>query len=134
MLSLNRYACCLNMKTYFAPRMFDGNQMVLNRLIHTSEKQIEKVEDTTLSIPELEQQGVSILQGLLVPGFIDLQINGGGGMQFNHTPTPECLHTMFNAHAATGTSAMFPTVITDDIDVMKQSADAVATLIEGAYR
>lgn len=114
------------MKTYFAPRMFDGNQMVLNRLIHTSEKQIEKVEDTTLSIPELEQQGVSILQGLLVPGFIDLQINGGGGMQFNHTPTPECLHTMFNAHAATGTSAMFPTVITDDIDVMKQSADAVA--------
>ena len=58
------------MKTYFAPRMFDGNQMVLNRLIHTSEKQIEKVEDTTLSIPELEQQGVSILQGLLVPGFI----------------------------------------------------------------
>ena len=43
MLSLNRYACCLNMKTYFAPRMFDGNQMVLNRLIHTSEKQIEKV-------------------------------------------------------------------------------------------
>lgn len=126
MLSLNRYACCLFMKTYFAPRMFDGNQMVLNRLVHTNEKQIEKVESTTLSLPELKQQGVSILQGLLVPGFIDLQINGGGGMQFNHTPTPECLHTMFNAHATTGTSAMFPTVITDDLEVMKQSADAIA--------
>lgn len=51
--------------------------------------------------------------GLLVPGFVDLQVNGGGGVQFNQEPTGEALATICRAHARLGTTALLATLITD---------------------
>ncbi|MDN2566619.1 N-acetylglucosamine-6-phosphate deacetylase [Aquibium sp. A9E412] len=51
--------------------------------------------------------------GLLVPGFVDLQVNGGGGVQFNQEPTGETLATICRAHARLGTTALLATLITD---------------------
>jgi len=65
-------------------------------------------------------------EGMLCPGFIDIQVNGGGGALFNTDPSVACLATMLEAHRQFGTTAMLPTVITDDIQVMQQAADAVA--------
>lgn len=64
--------------------------------------------------------------GMLCPGFIDIQVNGGGGALFNTTPSVESLATIFAAHQQYGTTSMLPTVITDDLTVMQQAADAVA--------
>lgn len=66
------------------------------------------------------------LSGTLVPGFIDVQVNGGGGVLFNANPSVEGLSAISQAHAAFGTVGMLPTLITDDIRVMAKAADAVA--------
>ena len=61
--------------------------------------------------------------GMLVPGFIDLQVNGGGGVLFNNAPTIESIRTICAAHARFGTTALLPTLITDTVDV---NIDAIA--------
>lgn len=65
--------------------------------------------------------------GLLVPGFIDAQVNGGGGVLFNDTPTETALARLTHAHARHGTTALLPTFITDDAARMHQAIDAVKT-------
>ncbi len=65
----------------------------------------------------------------LVPGFIDVQVNGGGGALFNTAPTLQSLRTMFKAHAGFGTTAMLPTVITDSVEIMQRCADAIAAAV-----
>lgn len=66
----------------------------------------------------------------LVPGFIDVQVNGGGGVLFNQQPDVAALRQMSRAHLAYGTTKMLPTLITDDLSVMQQAAAAVAALLE----
>lgn len=63
--------------------------------------------------------------GTLIPGFIDLQVNGGGGVLFNDTPSVDTLRTIAAAHRQFGTTGFLPTVITDDISVMRQAIAAV---------
>lgn len=63
--------------------------------------------------------------GLLVPGFIDAQVNGGGGVLFNATPTPGALARLAHAHARYGTTALLPTFITDDAETMGAAVGAV---------
>lgn len=50
---------------------------------------------------------------LLLPGFIDLQVNGGGGINFNDAPSIETIRRICAAHARFGTTALLPTLITD---------------------
>ena len=61
----------------------------------------------------------------LVPGFIDLQINGGGGVRFNNAPTLDSIRTIGEAHRCYGTTGFLPTLITDSFDVMRQAIAAV---------
>lgn len=49
----------------------------------------------------------------LAPGFVDLQVNGGGDILFNNSPTPESIITIAAAHRKFGTTAILPTFITD---------------------
>ena len=51
--------------------------------------------------------------GRLMPGFIDLQVNGGAGIMFNDAPSVEGLERIARAHHALGTRAFLPTLITD---------------------
>ncbi|WP_290611816.1 N-acetylglucosamine-6-phosphate deacetylase [Arsukibacterium sp. UBA3155] len=74
----------------------------------------------------------AVLAATLVPGFIDLQVNGGGGVLFNSAPTVATLRTMLKAHSRFGSTAILPTIITDSISVMQQAADAVAGAIASA--
>lgn len=51
--------------------------------------------------------------GMILPGFVDLQVNGGGGLMFNARPEVDTLRVMAEAHGRFGTRAFLPTVITD---------------------
>ena len=51
--------------------------------------------------------------GMLVPGFVDLQVNGGGGVLLNDAPTAEGIATICRAHRPSGTTALLPTLVTD---------------------
>ena len=63
--------------------------------------------------------------GLLVPGFIDTQVNGGGGALFNEAPTVETIRTIGAAHRAYGTTGFLPTLISDDLHVIREGIQAV---------
>lgn len=84
-------------------------------------------------ITTLKPAAGAVIDGTLVPGFIDLQVNGGGGVLFNTAPTLATLNTMVQAHARFGTCAMLPTVITDAVEVMQQTADVVAQAIAAKH-
>ncbi|GAB0116935.1 N-acetylglucosamine-6-phosphate deacetylase [Acidisoma sp. 7E03] len=62
---------------------------------------------------------------ILAPGFVDVQVNGGGGVLFNETPTAAGARAIAAAHRRFGTTAILPTIITDRPEVMRQGVDAV---------
>ncbi|MDO5646984.1 N-acetylglucosamine-6-phosphate deacetylase [Paracoccus sp. (in: a-proteobacteria)] len=62
---------------------------------------------------------------LIMPACTDLQVNGGGGVMLNSTPTPDGIRAIRDAHARLGTGAILPTVITDTPDIMESAADAI---------
>jgi N-acetylglucosamine-6-phosphate deacetylase len=67
---------------------------------------------------------------LLAPGFIDLQVNGGGGILLNDRPTPEGMRSIARAHSRYGTTACLPTLITDSRQ-QTQAAIAAARTAAG---
>ncbi|MCJ8272056.1 MAG: N-acetylglucosamine-6-phosphate deacetylase, partial [Psychrosphaera sp.] len=70
------------------------------------------------------------LKGDMVPGFIDVQVNGGGGVLFNATPTESALAKIIKTHSLFGSCGILPTLVTDSVEVMQQAADAVANVIK----
>jgi len=60
----------------------------------------------------------------LAPGFIDIQVNGGGDALFNDAPTPETIATIAAAHRRFGTTGLLPTLITDAPDKMSAALEA----------
>jgi N-acetylglucosamine-6-phosphate deacetylase len=64
----------------------------------------------------------------LAPGFIDLQVNGGGDVLFNDAPTPETIHRIAAAHRRFGTTALLPTLISDSPAKMSSAVAAVDEL------
>lgn len=81
----------------------------------------------TAAIPKGMRQ-VELDGGYLAPGFIDVQVNGGGGVLLNGEPTPQGVRRIIEAHRRYGTTALLPTVITDAPEVMAQAIKAVRTV------
>jgi len=65
----------------------------------------------------------------LLPGFIDTQVNGGGGVLFNDQPTVEGIRTISEAHRKFGTTGLLPTLISDELDVIQQALSATGEAI-----
>lgn len=64
--------------------------------------------------------------GMLAPGFIDLQVNGGGGVMLNDHPDVASIETICRAHAPFGTTALLPTLITDTLQTTEAALSAGA--------
>ena len=67
--------------------------------------------------------------GLLLPGFIDTQVNGGGGLLFNDTPDRATIAAIGHAHRRYGTTSFLPTLISDDLGVVTTAIAAVDAAI-----
>lgn len=67
--------------------------------------------------------------GILMPGFVDLQVNGGGGVMFNDTQSVATLQRISDAHSSTGTLSFLPTLITDTAETTRRAVDAVERAI-----
>lgn len=67
---------------------------------------------------------------ILAPGFIDTQVNGGGGVLFNDAPTVETIATIGAAHRRYGTTGFLPTLISDDLGTVRAAVRAVDAAIE----
>lgn len=93
-------------------------------------KAIMAVADVPADAKKIDAHGM-----LLVPGFIDLQVNGGGGALLNEEPSVEGIRQICSAHAKFGTTALLPTLITDTREVrsatIKAGLDAKAAGVPG---
>ncbi len=69
--------------------------------------------------------------GIISAGFIDTQVNGGGGVLFNDEPNKQGIETIYNAHAKFGTTSMLPTLISDDIEKIEFAQNSVSASHDG---
>ncbi|QTC89336.1 N-acetylglucosamine-6-phosphate deacetylase [Brevundimonas pondensis] len=84
----------------------------------------------SVAFPEAEIRDLNGAR--LVPGYIDTQVNGGGGVLFNDAPTLETIARIGAAHRRFGTTGFLPTLISDDLSVIDQAIDAVEqAMLEG---
>jgi N-acetylglucosamine-6-phosphate deacetylase len=61
----------------------------------------------------------------LAPGFIDGQVNGGGDVLFNDSPSPEGIAAIVAAHRRFGTTGLLPTLISDSATKMREASAAI---------
>ncbi|QIR15185.1 N-acetylglucosamine-6-phosphate deacetylase [Shewanella aestuarii] len=115
-------------QTLIVERLFDGEQFHTDMAVTIEAGQIIAVEHAANFVANPTAEVIK-LAGTLTPGFVDVQVNGGGGALFNADPSVECIETIGRAHAQFGTSGFLPTLITDDVAVMAKAADAVALAI-----
>jgi N-acetylglucosamine-6-phosphate deacetylase len=105
-----------------APQLFDGTALRGPALITVANGRIEDISLTGGALPA----GAVTLppDAILAPGFIDTQVNGGGGVLLNDLPTEAGIRRIAEAHRKFGTTGLLPTLITDGVDVMEALADA----------
>ncbi|MCX7305643.1 MAG: N-acetylglucosamine-6-phosphate deacetylase [Hyphomicrobiales bacterium] len=116
----------MNTIAYRAHRIFDGERWHDDAALLARGATVEAIVPRGAVAAGAE----SVEAGdLLAPGFVDLQVNGGGGVMLNDHPDVEGIATICRAHARFGTTALLPTLITDTPEV---TAAAVAAGIEAA--
>ena len=107
-------------------RIFDGRRWHDDAALLVRDGAIEGIAPAG----SVEDRPVRALSGgMLAPGFIDLQVNGGGGALLNEQPTLSGIRTICSTFARFGTTALLPTLITDTREI---TARAVAAGIEAA--
>lgn len=107
---------------FHAERLFDGQRFHNDVYFQSVNGKVQFIDAPT-------SDPVTELSGLVVPGFIDVQVNGGGGAFFNADQSVDCLAQIARAHGQFGSTANMPTLITDDIAIMRRAADAVAEAV-----
>ncbi|MGY0314511.1 N-acetylglucosamine-6-phosphate deacetylase (plasmid) [Alteromonas macleodii] len=109
--------------TLIPTQCYDGETIYENRPISIEDGKIISF-DTVKGAKEIK------LDGLLCSGFIDTQVNGGGGFLLNENISIETLNAMVKAHSQFGTSAMLPTLITSDLTKIEKTADLISKAIK----
>lgn len=99
-------------QAFIAEQIFDGFDWHERSALVVSDGRIEGLIAAD-SPTDAERVAVD---GRIVPGFVDLQVNGGGGALLNATPTLDAIRTICTAFAQFGTTACLPTLITDTPD------------------
>ncbi|WP_339898861.1 N-acetylglucosamine-6-phosphate deacetylase [uncultured Gilvimarinus sp.] len=108
-------------------KIFTGDKFIDNQaLIIDGETLILTAEnDNVVQLCEI----INLDGGILAPGFIDLQVNGGGGAFFTNDTSVSALQTMLNGHRPSGTTSMLPTLISDTRDTHQAGVSAVRDAI-----
>lgn len=107
---------------YHGARIFDGNRILDEQVLLIDERDLIGI---TQSVPA-GFNDEHLEGGVIMPGFVDLQANGGGGVILNDAPTVENLRIIAEAHQGCGTRGFLPTLITDTREKTAQAIEAVA--------
>ena len=105
-----------------AARLFDGRHEHADAVLLIEDGRIRGITaDAPPGVPveELHEDAI------LAPGFIDLQVNGGGGIMFNDETSADGLAHIAAAHARAGTTSILPTLISTDRAHMARALEAV---------
>lgn len=95
-----------------ADRVFDGERWHDHALVVIRQGLIECIVPRDCGVFDVPIEAMPP-GTLLAPGFIDLQVNGGGGVLLNDDPTPEAVRSIARAHRRYGTTGCLPTLISD---------------------
>lgn len=109
-------------------RIFTGDGFLTQHSVliaHGKISQIVPVEKLPNNIEKHEYPGCT-----LTSGFIDLQVNGGGGVMFNRDTSVEGIEAITTAHRRFGTTYILPTLITDTKERMKKALKAADNAIQ----
>ncbi|ABG42673.1 N-acetylglucosamine 6-phosphate deacetylase [Paraglaciecola sp. T6c] len=106
-------------------RLLTSNGWLNNQTVIVEQDTIQNITATSSNDAHL-----AFYPGSVVPGFIDVQVNGGGGVLFNQSPTTAALAQMSLAHRKFGTTGLMPTLITDELPVMQHAAQIMAEAID----
>ncbi|MCQ1573898.1 N-acetylglucosamine-6-phosphate deacetylase [Neorhizobium galegae] len=109
-------------KAITGARIFDGTLWHEDAALVFAGGKIEAIQSTSKLPDSIER--IDAGGGLIVPGFIDLQVNGGGGVLLNEEPTVAGLRQICAAHAKFGTTALLPTLITDTYEITSRTVEA----------
>lgn len=101
-----------------ATQVFTGAELLGETSVHIADG---RVVDLKAGV----SPGALRLDGLLAPGLVDVQVNGGGGVLFNDTPTIEALLAITEAHARFGVTAIMATLISDERTKIVAAFEAV---------
>ncbi len=115
----------MSLACYTAAQIFDGETTHRSSALVTENGRIKAIA-ALASLPE----GLAINDlgsGIIAPGFVDVQVNGGGGVMFNENPSVEVIETICTAHRPFGTTSLLPTLITD---TPENTAKAVGAAID----
>lgn len=104
-------------------RLFTGDEWLHSQALLINGERIEAIV-TTDKVPA-DYRSVDLTGQRLIPGLIDTQVNGGGGMLFNDAPSVETLRILGEAHRRYGTTGFLPTLISDDLSVVETAIAAV---------
>ncbi|WP_062017531.1 N-acetylglucosamine-6-phosphate deacetylase [Aureimonas sp. AU4] len=107
--------------------IFDGERRRSGAALRVRDGRVVAIEPTGA---RGDAEIVRVDGGLLAPGFVDIQVNGGGGVLLNETPSVEGIRTICRTHARFGTTALLPTVITDRPEVTFAALDAGARALD----
>ncbi|WP_375250575.1 N-acetylglucosamine-6-phosphate deacetylase [Sphingomonas sp.] len=107
----------------------NGHIATPGRVLHQAS--IDVVDGRIVAIDDTADQpdAVDLHGGWLMPGFIDTQVNGGGGVLFNDHPTVEGIAAIGAAHHQYGTTAFLPTRISDTPDMIARALDVTDAAI-----
>jgi N-acetylglucosamine-6-phosphate deacetylase len=107
--------------------VFDGTRRVDGAAVVVDGATIRAVVPETDLSDAIERRPVD---GLLAPGFVDVPVNGGGGVLFNQTPTAAAVATIGAAHRQFGTTGFLPTFISDSPERMREALAAVGEALQ----
>jgi N-acetylglucosamine-6-phosphate deacetylase len=108
-------------------RVFDGDRMRDGAAVVLEGNRIAAVIPASEIPAGLASRRIA---GLLAPGFVDVQVNGGGGVLFNANPTVDAIRAIGAAHRRFGTTGFLPTFITDRREKMHAAIGAVRAALE----
>ncbi|GLS22767.1 N-acetylglucosamine-6-phosphate deacetylase [Labrys miyagiensis] len=120
----------MSLEALIAPRLFNGETFLDHHALLIERETIAAVVPRS-DVPS-HAAVTTLPSGLVAPGFIDAQVNGGGGRLFNETPDVDTLGAIAAAHRKHGSTALLPTYITDKPEGMKLAIEAAkAAITEG---
>ena len=102
-------------KALTGAKLFTGENFLENKALLIEDKNIAGIVGEAHIPKDFKIQKLN--GGMLSPGFIDLQVNGGGGKLFNNSPDKESLNTIIEAHQYFGSTSIMPTVISDSLNI-----------------
>ncbi len=113
------------MRAYLADAVFNGREMRPGAALVVDDGAVLSVGEAPAGVEVVE-----LGPGVLAPGFVDLQVNGGGGMMFNDDPSVAVLERIASAHLSLGTTALLPTLVTDTPERTVAAVEAAVAAVE----